>query len=86
MKALAAWEGQSVNPYEVIKAWGHIPLREDRFWSFAPTPVAVVVLMSAYILAYSFTSILTYRNFGMSAFDIGIHDQAIWKIAHGRGL
>ncbi|MGH8557871.1 MAG: DUF2079 domain-containing protein [Methylococcales bacterium] len=42
--------------------------------------------MLLYIIIFSVTSILTFRNFGMSAYDIGIHDQAIWKLATGRGI
>ncbi len=42
--------------------------------------------MIIYILVFSAFSILAYRNFGMSAFDIGIHAQAIWKLSTGHGL
>jgi len=46
--------------------------------------VALAILL--YTVIFSVVSILGYRNFGMSAFDIGIHVQAIWKLSSGRGL
>lgn len=46
----------------------------------------LALLVMAYIALFSTTSILGFRNFGMSAYDIGIHDQAVWKLATGRGV
>ena len=48
--------------------------------------ILLVLLVLTYALAFSTVSILAYRNFSMSAFDIGIHTQAIWKLSTGRGL
>jgi uncharacterized membrane protein len=47
---------------------------------------ALLALMLLYTAVFSATSILGFRNFGMSAFDIGIHIQAIWKLSAGQGL
>lgn len=58
----------------------------DRFWRFSAGTTLLFLVVLTYIVVFSTFSILTYQNFGMSAFDIGIHDQAIWKIATGRGL
>jgi len=43
-------------------------------------------MVLSYTVLFSAVSILGFRNFGMSAYDIGIHDQAIWKLATGRGI
>jgi len=62
------------------------PSIETRFWTLSGSSIFLFLALLTYIGVFSAVSILTYRNFGMSAFDIGIHDQAIWKIATGRGL
>ena len=62
------------------------PSVEARFWVLSGSSIFLLLALITYIGIFSAASILTYRNFGMSAFDIGIHDQAIWKMATGRGL
>lgn len=54
--------------------------------SFRVTASLVLALMLVYVAVFSAISILGFRNFGMSAFDIGIHVQAIWKLSAGQGL
>ena len=56
------------------------------FSSFPGTTALVVLLVLFYAAVFSAVSILGFRNFSMSAFDIGIHVQAIWKLSTGRGL
>jgi uncharacterized membrane protein len=46
----------------------------------------LVLAVLVYAAVFSAVSVLGFRNFGMSAFDIGIHAQAIWKLSTGRGL
>jgi len=46
----------------------------------------LVLLLLLYNAVFSAVSVLNFRNFGMSAFDVGIHAQAIWKLSTGRGL
>jgi len=46
----------------------------------------LILLVLLYAAVFSMVSILNFRNFGMSAYDIGIHAQAIWKLSTGRGL
>ena len=56
---------------------------------FSSSPVAaavLVLLVLLYTAVFSAVSVLNFRNFGMSAFDVGIHVQAIWKLSTGRGL
>lgn len=48
--------------------------------------ISLVTLVVLYTVVFSAISILNFRNFGMSAFDIGIHIQAIWKLSAGQGL
>jgi len=60
--------------------------RQDGFFSDLPLAVILGILILVYVLAFSVTSILTFHSFGMSAYDIGIHTQAIWKLSTGRGL
>ncbi len=48
--------------------------------------ILVVLAVLVYTAVFSAVSIFGFRNFGMSAFDIGIHVQAIWKLSTGRGL
>ena len=48
--------------------------------------VLLILAVTLYILIFSAVSILAFRNFSMSAYDIGIHAQAIWKLATGNGL
>lgn len=54
--------------------------------SFPATTTLLVLAVLLYAAVFSAVSILGFRNFGMSAFDIGIHVQAIWKLSTGRGL
>ena len=55
---------------------------------FSTRPVFVLLLLAiaVYVLVFSAFSILSFRNFSMSAYDIGIHAQAIWKLSTGNGL
>ena len=43
----------------------------------------LVLLYAAFFSAYS---IYCFLNFSFSAYDAGMHDQAVWKLATGRGL
>jgi uncharacterized membrane protein len=54
--------------------------------SFGLAPILLFLVVAIYILVFSTFSILSYRNFSMSAYDIGIHAQAIWKLSTGHGL
>jgi len=56
------------------------------FSSFPGTAFLLILLVLLYTAVFSTVSILGFRNFSMSAFDIGIHAQAIWKLSTGRGL
>jgi len=56
------------------------------FSKYPATTVLLVLVVLAYTGIFSAVSILGFRNFGMSAFDIGIHIQAVWKLSTGRGL
>ena len=60
--------------------------RQKGFLADLPAAVILGMLILVYVLAFSATSILTFHSFGMSAYDIGIHTQAIWKLSTGRGL
>jgi uncharacterized membrane protein len=55
---------------------------------FSSLTVLIPLLLAAalYILIFSAFSILSFHNFSMSAYDIGIHAQAIWKLSTGNGL
>lgn len=53
----------------------------------ARTALAVLALLVLlYVAAFSAFSIYSFLNFGFSAYDAGMHDQAVWKLATGRGL
>jgi len=56
------------------------------FSSFKGVMALLIALVLSYIVVFSAVSIFGFRNFGMSAFDIGIHVQAIWKLSTGEGL
>lgn len=56
------------------------------FSSFPGTAALLILAVLLYGTVFSLVSILGFRNFGMSAFDIGIHVQSIWKLSTGRGL
>jgi uncharacterized membrane protein len=62
------------------------PFRSPVFSSYPGITALVALAILLYTAVFSAVSILGYRNFGMSAFDIGIHVQAIWKLSSGRGL
>jgi len=56
------------------------------FSSYRVTAGLLIALVLLYIAVFSATSILSFRSFGMSAYDIGMHIQAIWKLSAGQGL
>ena len=60
--------------------------RLEGFFTDLSSAVILGMLVLVYVLAFSATSILTFHSFGMSAYDIGIHTQAIWKLSNGQGL
>jgi len=61
-------------------------LNENSLFSSWPVFALLILLIAAYIFVFSAFSILSFRNFSMSAYDIGIHAQAIWKLSTGNGL
>ncbi len=63
-----------------------IPTSRSVLFSFPVAAVLLILAVLVYTTVFSAVSILGFRNFGMSAFDIGIHAQAIWKLSTGRGL
>ncbi len=65
---------------------GTYPSGRSVFSSFPGIAALLIIAVLLYTAVFSTVSILGFRNFGMSAFDIGIHAQAIWKLASGRGL
>lgn len=62
------------------------PPQGNGFFADAKATAILTILVLVYISFFCATSWLTYWSFGMSAYDIGIHDQAIWKLAYLRGF
>ncbi|MBW4056988.1 MAG: DUF2079 domain-containing protein [Proteobacteria bacterium] len=58
----------------------------DSFFANRTATVALTLLVIVYVAFFCATSFMTYRDFGMSAYDIGIHDQALWKLSTLRGF
>jgi uncharacterized membrane protein len=48
--------------------------------------IALAALVLLYVALFSAFSGYSFLNFGFSAYDAGMHDQAVWKLATGRGL
>lgn len=61
------------------------PLRAG-FFADRRSAALLTCMVLVYVAFFSITTILTYRGFKMSAYDIGIHDQALWKLSTLRGF
>ncbi len=48
--------------------------------------VGLSILFLAYVAFFCANTFMTFRGFYMSAYDIGIHDQAIWKLSTFNGF
>jgi len=55
---------------------------DSLFSSFKGVVALLIVLVLLYIVVFSAVSILGFRNFGMSAFDIGIQGSRSSKVYH----
>ncbi len=61
------------------------PASSGFFRAGAPSSLLAALIL-LYVIVFTAHSLYTFLNFGFSAYDAGIHDQAIWKLATGRGL
>lgn len=67
--------------------WAVVRTRgRESFFQSPPAATLLIVIVLAYVVLFSAWSILSYRNYHFTAYDAGIHDQAVWKLATGRGL
>ena len=48
--------------------------------------ITVLVLTTLWIIVFGRLIYLRHARFGTFDFDLGIHDQAIWQMAHGHGF
>lgn len=62
-----------------------LPARASFFASRSAT-ATLTLLFLAYVAFFCATSFMNYWGLGMSAYDIGIHDQALWKLSTFRGF
>ena len=58
----------------------------DSFFANRTATAMIIILVLVYVAFFCATSFMTYWGFGMSAYDIGIHDQALWKLSTLRGF
>lgn len=62
------------------------PVEHDSFFANSTATTLLTTLVLFYVAFFCATSFMIYWGFGMSAYDIGIHDQALWKISTFRGF
>ncbi|MDD2850394.1 MAG: DUF2079 domain-containing protein [Desulfuromonadaceae bacterium] len=58
----------------------------DSFFANRTATALLSLFVLTYVALFCATSFMTYWSFGMSAYDIGIHDQALWKLSTLRGF
>lgn len=56
-------------------------MRDDLIRSWFLKKLPILVLVSAFALVYLILVLFNHRNFATNAFDLGIFDQAVWKLS-----
>ena len=56
-------------------------------WSFPdPAALALTALATAWVVVFSVLVVRRHNGFSDFGFDMGIYEQAVWLLAHGRGF
>lgn len=71
------------NKLKMIKL--NITISDSKFKLTLPSAI-LIFLFLLFAFTFSYISITIHRNFGFSAYDFGIHIQALWKIVNDKGL
>jgi len=56
----------------------------ERFGAVRPMPLAVCLLILAYVVFFSWLAIMRHEAFRSAAMDLGYTDQVVWNTLHGR--